>query len=212
MVPLDIISDPICPWCFIGWHNLTRALDGRDHPFVIAWHPFQLNPDMDPGGMDRRIYLETKFGGKDQAVQVYGRIAAAAEQAGLDIDFAAIDRTPNTLDAHRLIHWAGVEHRQSAVADALFRAYFQQGRNIGDRDVLVDIADGAGLDAAMIARLLASEADAADTRARDAHARAQGVRGVPAFVLGEGHLLSGAQPPQVWTDILDQIAPADSAS
>ena len=115
MVKLDILSDPICPWCLIGKTQLDRALEAApDHPFEIEWHPFQLNPDMPAGGMDRREYLETKFGGRDQAVAVYARIAEAAEAAGIEIDFARISRTPNTLDAHRMIHWAGLEGRQTA--------------------------------------------------------------------------------------------------
>ena len=147
MVKLDIFSDPICPWCYIGKTQLDRALLARgDTPFNIEWHPFQLNPDMPAEGMDRRAYLETKFGGKDQAVAVYARIAEAAEAIDLPIDFAAIQRTPNTLNAHRLIHWAGIESRQSEVVDALFTAYFVEGRDIGDKDTLADIADSAGIE------------------------------------------------------------------
>jgi len=106
-IQLDIISDPICPWCYIGKAGLDRALEkNHDHPFKIEWHPFQLNPDMPAGGMDRRTYLETKFGGKENAVKVYGRIEEAAIAAGLEINFEGIKTTPNTIDAHRLIHWA----------------------------------------------------------------------------------------------------------
>ena len=116
MVKLDILSDPICPWCYIGKANLDRALSQRpDHELAIEWHPFQLNPDMPDEGMDRRTYLETKFGGKERAVTVYAQIEQAAKDAGLDVDFGAIKRTPNTINAHRLIHWAGVEGRQTAV-------------------------------------------------------------------------------------------------
>ena len=141
MIKLDILSDPICPWCFIGKANLDRALEQRpDHPFVIEWHPFQLNPDMPAEGMDRRAYLEAKFGGRDGAVRAYTPVLQAAERAGLTINFEGIARTPNTLDAHRLIHWAGLEGRQTAVVSALFRAYFVDGRDIGDSAVLADIA------------------------------------------------------------------------
>ena len=143
MVKLDILSDPICPWCYIGKANLDRALEAHpDHPFVIEWHPFQLNPDMPPEGMDRRAYLEAKFGGREAAVQVYARIAEAAKAAGLSIAFDKIERTPNTLDAHRLIHWAGVEGRQTAVVTRLFKAYFEAGQDIGDRDVLTLEVEG----------------------------------------------------------------------
>ncbi|MEL6211015.1 MAG: DsbA family oxidoreductase, partial [Pseudomonadota bacterium] len=151
MVTLDILSDPICPWCYIGKTHLDAALRDRpEHGFVIAWHPFQLNPDMPAEGMDRQTYLDTKFGGRAQAQAVYGRIAEAAEAAGLQIDLGAIQRTPNTIDAHRLIHWAGIEGRQSEVVDALFQAYFHAGLDIGDPDVLADVADSAGLDAAIV--------------------------------------------------------------
>ncbi len=207
MIPLDILSDPICPWCWIGKTYLDRALATRpDHPFRVAWHPFQLNPDMPRPGMDRRDYLEQKFGGKDAAAQVYGRIDQAARQAGLEIDWSAIPRTPNTLDAHRLIHWAGIERRQNAVVDRLFRAYFIEGRDIGDAGVLTDIAAEAGLDHAMAARLLDSDSDRDDLAARDADARTKGVSGVPTFVIANAHLLHGAQPTEVWQKVIDDVA------
>ncbi len=213
MARLDIISDPICPWCYIGKANLDRALESRpDHPFQVEWHPFQLNPDMPPEGMDRRAYLETKFGGRDNAVRVYGRIAEAAEAAGVEIDFKRIARTPSTLDAHRLIHWAGLEGRQTAVVSALFRAYFREGRDIGDRDVLTAIAEAAGLDPAMIARLLDSDADRDDIRARDAHARARGVSGVPTFIVAERHAVSGAQPPELWRQVIDDLTRSEASA
>ena len=207
MVKLDILSDPICPWCYIGKAHLDRALEAHpDHPFAIEWHPFQLNPDMPPEGMDRRAYLEAKFGGPEGAAQVYGRIADAARAAGLSIDFDAIQRTPSTLDAHRLIHWAGLEGRQTAVVTRLFKAYFEAGQDIGDRNVLLDIAEGVGLDRAMIERLLDSDADREDIRARDAHARARGVTGVPTFVVANAHVLPGAQPPELWEQVLTELA------
>lgn len=207
MITLDILSDPICPWCFIGKANLDRALEARpDHPLTIQWHPFQLNPDMPEGGLDRREYLEAKFGGRDNAVKVYARVAEAAEAAGLNIDFEKIARTPNTLDAHRLIHWAGLEGRQTAAASRLFRAYFQEGQDIGDRDVLLAIAEGIGLDRQMIARLFDSDADLDDIRARDAHARQRGVTGVPTFVLANQHVVPGAQPTAFWLQVIDDIA------
>ncbi|MCG6903364.1 MAG: DsbA family oxidoreductase [Rhodobacter sp.] len=212
MAKLDILSDPICPWCYIGKANLDRALEkAGDHPFEIEWHPFQLNPDMPADGMDRREYLETKFGGRQQAVEVYGRIAEAAEAAGLEIDFAAIKRTPNTLNAHRLIHWAGLEGRQTPVVAALFRAYFKEGRDIGNVEVLADIADSAGLDAAMVRQLLQGEADLDDIRARDTWAREKGVTGVPTFVVDHQHAVPGAQPPELWSRVIDDIARAEAA-
>ncbi len=205
MIKLDILSDPICPWCYIGKAGLDRALERHpEHPFEIEWHPYQLNPEMPPGGMDRREYLEAKFGGREAAIQTYARIAETAEAAGLAIDFGAIQTTPNTIDAHRLIHWAGLEARQSAVVSALFRAFFVEGRDIGDREVLLDIAAASGLDRALTGRLIASDADIDDTKARDRNARERGVSGVPTFVVGNQHVVPGAQPPELWDRVIDE--------
>jgi predicted DsbA family dithiol-disulfide isomerase len=210
MVKLDILSDPICPWCLIGKAQLERALEARpDHPFVIEWHPFQLNPDMPREGVDRRAYLEEKFGGRERAVQIYARVAEHAEAAGVAINFEGIQRTPNTLDAHRLIHWAGIEGAQYPVVSALMRAYFQEGRDIGDRDVLADIADGAGLDAAVIRKLLDSDADLEEIRARDMAAREMGVNAVPTFIVAGKHAVPGAQPTEVWLRVIDEIMAQD---
>ncbi|MBY6200312.1 DsbA family oxidoreductase [Maritalea mobilis] len=209
MIKLDILSDPICPWCFIGWSNLARALEARaDHPFAIEWHPFQLNPDMPKGGMDRRSYLEAKFGGKEGAVTAYLPVAEHAAKAGLDLNLDQIKRTPNTLDAHRLIHWAGIEGRQTAVAVALFRAYFQDGLDIEEPGVLRAIAEKAEMDGAMMAQLLAGDADADEIRARDAHARQRGVQAVPTFVVANTHVVPGAQPSELWMQVIDELAAA----
>ena len=207
MVRLDILSDPICPWCLIGKALLDAALTQRPgHPLVPAWHPFQLNPDMPAGGMDRRDYLEAKFGGREAAARVYARIDEAARAAGIEVDFAAIGRTPNTVDAHRLIHWAGIDHRQGQVVDGLFAAYFLEGRDIGDREVLAQVAGAAGMDGEAVARLLATEADADDVRARDAHARERGVSAVPTFLVGDRHAVPGAQPTELWLQVIDELA------
>ncbi len=212
-VKLDILSDPICPWCYIGKARLDRALEARpDHPFVIAWHPFQLNPDMPAGGMDRRAYLEAKFGGQAGAVRAYLPVAEHARAAGLTINFEAMARTPNTLDAHRLIHWAGIEGRQTAMVSALFRAYFTEGRDIGDVETLADLADEAGLDAALIHRLLATDADRDDIIARDAAAREMGVTAVPTFVVAGQHAVPGAQPTETWLSVIDEIASLSAQS
>ncbi|TDK44996.1 DsbA family oxidoreductase [Antarcticimicrobium luteum] len=205
-VKLDILSDPICPWCYIGKANLDRALAAiPDHPFVIEFHPFQLNPDMPAGGMDRRAYLEAKFGGKEGAARAYAPVVEHARAAGLTINFDRMQRTPNTLDAHRLIHWAGIEGRQYAAVSALFTAYFVDGRDIGDHEVLSDLADSLGMDASVVMKLLASDADREDIRRRDAHSREMGVTSVPTFIVAGKHAVPGAQPPEMWQKVIEEL-------
>lgn len=205
-VKLDILSDPICPWCYIGKAHLDKALAQMpNHPFAIEWHPFQLNPDMPAKGMDRREYLETKFGGQDGAVKAYAPVVEHAQQAGLTINFEAMKRTPNTLDAHRLIHWAGIEDKQTQAVDALFQAYFVDARDIGDSEVLGDIADSIGMDAAIVQKLLSTDNDIDDIKARDAHSREMGVSSVPTFIVDNKHAVPGAQPPELWLKVIAEI-------
>lgn len=206
MIPLDIYSDPICPWCYIGKAHLNRALETRpDHPFEIRWHPFQLNPDMAPEGMDRAEYMALKFGDDQAILAAYGPVIEAAEGAGLSLNLPAITRTPNTLDAHRLIHWAGLEGRQSATVAALFRAYFAQGRDIGERATLLELARDSGLDTALITRLMDTDADADLIREADRMARARGITGVPFFIIDKQYAVSGAQSVQVWQNVIDEL-------
>jgi len=210
-IKLDIMSDPICPWCYIGKAHLDRALqDHPNHPFAIEWHPFQLNPEMPREGMDRRAYLEGKFGGKEGAVRAYAPVVEHAEKAGLNINFEAMQRTPNTLDAHRLIHWAGIEGRQTAAVSALFKAYFVDARDIGDAEVLADIADSIEMDAAVVTRLLKSDVDAQDIRDRDAHSRKMGVNSVPTFIIANAHAVPGAQPPELWAQVIADLTKQQS--
>lgn len=207
MIALEIWSDPICPWCYIGKVRLDRALESRPgHPFDIRWRPFQLNPDMPAGGMARDEYLSLKFGDADGVLNAYRPVIDAAEATGLVLDLPAITRTPNTLDAHRLIHWAGLEGRQTAFVSSLFRAYFQQGRDIGDRQTLVDLAESCGMDRTMTARLLDSDADTAQIREADRDARARGMQGVPCFILDGQYAISGAQPVELWQEVIDDLS------
>ena len=206
MIRLDIFSDPVCPWCLIGKANLDRALEAHpNHPFAIAWHPFQLNPEMPADGAIRADYLEAKFGNRENVVQVHLVLQAAADKAGVVFDFAGISRVPNTRDAHRLIHWAGLEGRQTAAVSALFRAYGREGRDIGDAGVLATIAGEVGMNKAAIARLLATDADMDDIVARDTDARRKGVSAVPTFLIAQHYVVSGAQSPEVWGCVIDEL-------
>ncbi len=206
MIKLDILSDPICPWCYIGKTHLDRALEAApDHPFSIEWHPFQLNPNMPAEGVDRRTYLETKFGGQEGAIRVYSQIDEAAKAAGLEINWEGITKTPNTFDAHRLIHWAGVEGRQTPVVSAIFRAFFKDGQDIGDRAILIDIAGKSGMDAAMTQRLFESDSDVKPLQEREAHSREMGVNSVPTFIVANQAVIPGAQQPAFWADVINDF-------
>lgn len=211
MIRLDIFSDPVCPWCFLGKANLDRALESKaDHPFVIEWHPFQLNPEMPTDGVDKRSYLAARFGGDGNLDQIHQRFRDMAKAAGVEMDPDVPQRIPNTLNAHRLIHWAGLEGRQTAMVSALFRAYWREGRDIGDLAVLADLAAEVGLEREVIARLLASDADAGDIAARDQDARRKGVSAVPTFLIAQQYVVSGAQPPEVWAQVIDEIIQAQA--
>lgn len=206
-IRLDIFSDPVCPWCHIGRANLNRALESRpDHAFQIEWHPFQLNPDLPREGVDRADFLEKRFGSREKAVAALANVQRAATDAGLEMHPERAARMPNTLDAHRLIHWAGLEGRQHAVVEALFAAFFRDGRDIGDAAVLSAIAAECGMDAEVTARLLASDADRDDLAARDADAREKGVTAVPTFLIDRQFVVPGAQSVETWQQIIDEIA------
>ncbi len=206
MTTLEIISDPICPWCYIGKSKLEKALQQvPDHPFEISWKPFQLNPNMPTEGMDRREYLERKFGGQQAAMQVYGQIAAAAEAAGLDINFEKMTRTPNTINAHRVIYWAGVEGVQNEFVATIFNGFFKEGWDISDIQVLVDAAVLVGMDGDMVKRLLKSDAELVETRASDAHSREMGITGVPTFLVDGQYVVTGAREPEFWVDLINEI-------
>jgi predicted DsbA family dithiol-disulfide isomerase len=207
MTRLDIFSDPVCPWCYLGKANLDRALEAApDHPFRIEWHPFQLNPDMPPEGVDKRDYLSARFGSAAKVDEIHDRLRQIARQNGVDLDPDVPKRIPNTLNAHRLIHWAGIEGRQTPVVAALFRAYWKEGRDIGNLSVLADIAGAAGMDRAATLRLLDSDADADDLRARDQDARDKGVTAVPTFLIAQQYVVSGAQPPEMWAKVIAELS------
>lgn len=203
-VTLDIFSDPVCPWCLIGKAELDRALESRPHhPFLIAWHPFQLNPTMPPEGMDRGDYLRAKFGdGKANGMQ--DQIAARA--AALGITLSPVTRQPNTFDSHRLTYWAGIEGAQTRVKSGILRSHWQDGGDISDAETLVGIATKAGMDGQMVARLLASDADRDTVAAKESHARERGLTSVPTFIIANQHVVSGAQPASFWQQVIDELA------
>jgi predicted DsbA family dithiol-disulfide isomerase len=202
---IDIVSDAICPWCYIGKRQLERALATLAHEglhFSVHWNPFQLNPDMPKEGRDRASYRMMKFGSADRVREMDARVTGAAANVGLDFRLDQIARTPNTLDAHRLIWHAGREDRQDAVVEALFTAYFTQGRDIGDHDVLANCVAEAGMDRAAVADFLAGDVAATEMLAADRAAREAGVNGVPSFFLDGYGLYSGAMPAETMAEAL----------
>lgn len=207
MIRLDIFSDPVCPWCLIGKANLDRAMESRpNHPFQVQWHPFQLNPDMPKEGVGHVDYLAAKFGSREKAVQAMLQVAEHAKTAGAEIDMEKVTRLPNTLDAHRVIHWAGIEGRQTAMVARLFKAHWREGADVGDPTTLARLAGEVGMDAAAVARLLATDADSDDIRARDMDARQKGVNAVPTFLIAQQYVVSGAQPVEMWQQVIDELA------
>ncbi len=207
MTKLDIFSDPVCPWCYLGKANLERALAAHPgHGFEIEWHPFQLNPEMPAEGVAKRDYLAARFGGTAKLDQIHQRLKDMAAEAGSKMDPDVPQRIPNTLNAHRMIHWAGLEGRQAAMVSALMRAYWVDGRDIGDLNVLADLGAEAGMERDVAARLLASDADLDLISSREAHSRQRGVNAVPTFVIANQYVLSGAQPPEMWGQVIDELA------
>jgi predicted DsbA family dithiol-disulfide isomerase len=202
---IDIVSDAICPWCYIGKRQLERALTllaAEGLYFSVHWNPFQLNPDMPKEGRDRMAYRALKFGSAERARELDERVATAA--SGVDLRFRQdlMLRTPNTLDAHRLIWLAGREGVQDAAMEAVFAAYFTQGRDIGDAAVLADCATTAGMDRTAVADFLAGDVAAKEMLAADRAAREAGVNGVPSFFLDGYSMFSGAMPAETIAEAL----------
>jgi predicted DsbA family dithiol-disulfide isomerase len=194
---IDIVSDAICPWCYIGKRHLEQALavlSGEGLAFQVHWNPFQLNPDMPKEGRDRAAYRAWKFGSAEKAVALDARITEAAAGAGLAFRTDLMTRTPNTIDAHRLIWFAGQNLVQDAAMEAVFRAYFVEGRDIGDQTVLADCAAEAGLRRQDVLDFLTGDLAEREMRAADQAAREAGVSGVPSFFLDGYSLFSGAMP------------------
>jgi predicted DsbA family dithiol-disulfide isomerase len=196
---LDVISDAICPWCWIGKRNLDAALDMLAEDglhFKVRFRPFQLNPEMSAEGVDRREYRSAKFGSLEKSQELDRRVADAGRIAGLEFRHDLMARTPNTLEAHRLIRLAGADARQREVAEAIFQAYFQAGRDIGDTATLAALGAAAGMSAASLAAFSAGEAGRHEVLAEDEGYRQAGISGVPSFVLDRHLLFSGAMPPE----------------
>lgn len=210
---VDVVSDVVCPWCYIGKRKLEAALttlrarDPRVEPRV-RWHPFQLNPDLPRAGIPRAAYLEAKFGGKARAAEIYARVKAVGAEVGIGFDFERIKQQPNTLDAHRLIAWAQERGDADPLVERLFRAYFIEGRFVGDLEELVAAAILCGFPEGEARAVLASDALRAEVEAESREAQESGITGVPFFIFNGRTAVAGAHDPAT---LLEAIAAARSA-
>ncbi len=209
---IDIISDVVCPWCFIGKRNLESALaafkaeNPDESPPKVAWHPFQLNPHLPAEGMPRADYTATKFGGAERAREVYARVARAGADAGIAFRFDDIRVQPNTVDAHQLILLAAAFDAQDGVVESLFTGYFLEARDLSDHETLVELAKRGGLPTGESERCLETQQLREQVQEQDNHARTLGVEGVPFFIFDQKLAASGAQPPEVLVDAMQQAA------
>jgi Predicted dithiol-disulfide isomerase involved in polyketide biosynthesis len=206
MLSVDVISDVICPWCFIGKRRLEKAvaaLEGQ-RDVRVRWLPFQLNPQMPKEGISRKDYRTRKFGSWERSLELDAQVAAAGEADGIHFAFDRIERTPNTLDAHRLIWLAEKENCQDAVVEALFQAYFTDGQDISNRQTLLDVVAQAGLNPSKAEIALTSANGQEAVQEADELARRLRLQGVPFFVINDAVTLSGAQPPHAFLTALEQ--------
>lgn len=207
-VRIDIVSDVMCPWCAIGYASLSRALQAMAGQVEadIHWQPFELNPDMPGEGQNLREHLQQKYGSSaEESKAVRERITSMGEQLGVTFNFTDEQRIVNTFSAHQLLHWAGNSGLQTALKMALFNAYFRDGLDVSRHDVLVDIARDIGLDAQQAHAVLADQRYAAEVRNKEQQWQESGIRSVPAIILDQKYLFSGAQPPEAYVKALSEI-------
>ena len=208
---IEVVHDLVCPWCFLGLRRLRRTLRRRpDLATAIVWRPFLLNPDMPRAGMSRADYIARKFGAEDRARRLHASIAEIGRAEGVMFRFDRMRRVPSSVDAHRLVRWSAQFGREDVLVDALFSAYFTDGRDIGDHAVLIAVAVACGLEAAPAQRFLAGGAETDAVHAENLRAHRLGINGVPCFVVAGRHAIAGAQEPEVIERLLD-VATADAA-
>ena len=206
VLTVDVVSDVICPWCYIGKRRLDRAqVLAVDVEPVIRWRPFQLDATIPPEGIGRQDYLDKKFG-RDKAAEMYTQIKETGEVEGIPFAFDRISKTPNTINAHRLIRWAEVGYQQDSVVERLFELYFSEGEDIGETSVLLEAAREADMDVDLVAEVLATDKDVDEVQKEIALAHELGVQGVPTYVIDQMHILVGAQRAELLADALVQIS------
>ena len=205
---IDVVSDVVCPWCYLGKKRLEQAIAAQAEPIKVHWRPYQLDPTIPAGGLERRAYMKNRFGDDGRLETVHERLRALGAPLGIAFAFESIERSPNTLDAHRLIRWASVTGAQEAVVDRLFALYFEQGRDIGERGLLLDVAGACGMDAEVVEKLYNDGADVEEVRAEIAEAQKLGVTGVPFFIFASRFGVPGAQEVEVLQQAIGQARKA----
>lgn len=212
---IDVIFDTVCPWCYIGKHRFERALSLRpDVRAEIRWRPFLLNPEMPAAGLDRQIYLERKFGSSYRIQRIHGAAQQAGDSDGIKFNFDAIKRTPNSINSHRLIHFAADSTPLASLVEAIFQAYFVYGEDIGDIGVLRKLAESCGLPGDEVEDYLRSDAGVSAIEMENARFHRLGVSGVPCYILDDRYAVAGAQEPDMLARLLDiaQGAELETAS
>jgi predicted DsbA family dithiol-disulfide isomerase len=206
---LEVFSDTICPWCYVGFARLQQALAERPGVAVeVGWLPFELNPDLPPEGEDRRSYMLRRFGDVNRFAAGQRQLEEMGATLGIDFQFERITRAPNTRRSHALIRWAGESGPalQNEVKGRVLRAHFTEGRDIADPEVLADLGAAAGLDRAAALRALDEPARRTEIEGLEAQAHRWGISGVPTFIFERRHAFSGAQPLEVFLGAIDQVA------
>lgn len=208
-IKVDIFSDAICPWCYVGKKRLEKAVTALspDHAFEIRWHPFQLNPQTPAEGVDRAEYLARKFGGGERLREMDAKMKEVGRGEGIEFHQEKILKTPNTLNVHRLIWWAGRAGKQDALVENLFRAYFTEGRDIGEPAVLARVAGESGFNAGEAAAFLEGEEGRTEVLKEEEDIKRAGVRGVPFFILNGRAFLEGAEPPEAFVQAVREMPP-----
>jgi predicted DsbA family dithiol-disulfide isomerase len=212
-ITIDVVSDVVCPWCFIGQKRLDKAIAASGVDVHVNWRPFQLDPTIPPEGKDRREYMLGKFGSEERIREIHARIEPLGAAEDISFAFDAIKVAPNTLDAHRVIRWAGAagEDVQNRLVRRLFQLNFEEGKNLGDPSVLIEAAREAGMDAAIVETLLPTDADVEAVRDEIATASRMGVTGVPCFLLEGKYAVMGAQDAETLADAIKQVATAKAS-
>ena len=208
-VRIDVVSDVVCPWCFIGKRRLEKALALKpDVPVEVHWHPYFLNDWVPPEGMSREDYLTTKFGSSERYSGIAQRVSAAAAEEGLTYAADKMKRQPNTTDCHRLIKWADGIGRAAEMKQKLMDIYFTEGADLSNRAVLVQAASDVGLDPEDVREALASDQDVAQVEQEAQSAKDAGIEGVPCFIFGGKFAVSGAQAPEYLAEAIERMAQA----